>query len=358
MRLFLLILSLTLLPQMSPAKDLTLDRYLSDAFAAGRFNGVVLVADQTDTLYRAAQGFHDKARNIALTPNSRFYLASPSKIFTAALILKLVEAEQISLNDSLGKYFPYLRRELGEKITLHHLLSHQSGLPEFYEGLGPDFDLLAFIGQQHSLEEVIAYCQRDLLFPPGQGFKYTDTNYVYLTAIIEKVTGRPYAEVLETYILKPLDLPNTGYFTGPQDNAAQLYMTMGARYTPAPYVSRDIAGGASAIYSTADDLVTFARALYFGDFLQPDAKRLMRTKHAEEKGNFYGYATWMVDYRSTKSGLTHAYYGHEGGPSLGVNSLVAVSPENQTITIILSNIQIIDPEAIYSDVEDILHKSP
>ncbi|MCU0611749.1 MAG: beta-lactamase family protein, partial [Candidatus Eisenbacteria bacterium] len=135
-------------------------------------------------------------------------MGSVTKQFTAAVILQLVNEGAVSLDSTISSYLPHYRADTGRQVTIHHLLCHQSGIPN----LTADPEYPQFSRQPFSAEEIIkGRCSGNLEFTPGAEFRYSNSNYVILGGIIEAVTGTPYEAVLRTRIFDPLHMDASGY---------------------------------------------------------------------------------------------------------------------------------------------------
>lgn len=232
------------------------------------------------TMWRATSGFADVKSRRRLTADTEFAVASISKTFLAALILVLAEEGMIGLDASAGAYLPGLA--LDPAITVRQLLDHTSGLHDYF--YDPDIDkaLLADRTRVWTPEEALAYVGKPY-FEPGQGWAYSNTNYVILGLLAETVVGVPLAEQFRARFLGPYGLDHTHYqgvekprgpvarayrFSGPGPKLPPIPLSDGTNVVPFTSVVT-AAGSAGSIASTADDLVTWAKALYGGSILSP-----------------------------------------------------------------------------------------
>jgi len=174
-----------------------------------QFNGAVLVADHGKVIYKKGFGPANMEWNIPNEPDTKFRLGSITKQFTAALILQLVEQGKIKLDGKVSDYLPDYRKDTGARMTIHQLLSHTSGVPNYTAQPG----FFANISRNpFKVDDFVKkYASGDLEFEPGAKFNYSNSGYFILGAIIEKVTGKPYEKVLQEKILDPLGMKNTGY---------------------------------------------------------------------------------------------------------------------------------------------------
>src|ERR1041384_3585652 len=174
-----------------------------------QFNGAALVAENGRVVYRGAFGMANMEWGIPNTPDTKFRLGSITKQFTAMLTLQLVEQGKIKLDGKISDYLPDYRKDIGEKVTVHHLLTHTSGIPS-YTGQPGFFENVSRNPYKVS-DFVKKYASGNLEFEPGSKFSYNNSGYFLLGAIIEQVTGKPYEQVLKEKIFDPVGMKNTGY---------------------------------------------------------------------------------------------------------------------------------------------------
>src|SRR6266436_662656 len=190
-------------------KGRKIDELVSVYNKYGQFNGSVLVADSGKVIFKKGFGLANMEWNIPNQPDTKFRLGSITKQFTATLILQLVEQGKIKLDGKLIDYLPDYRKDTGAKVTIHNLLSHTSGVPS-YTSLPGFFTNVS--RNPFAVDDFIKkYASGDLEFEPGTKFVYSNSGYFLLGAIIEKVTGKPYEQVLKENIFDPLGLKDSGY---------------------------------------------------------------------------------------------------------------------------------------------------
>src|SRR5688572_31948493 len=176
--------------------------YLQAQTDAGFFSGAALIARDGQTLFTGAFGWANAEWEIPNTVATRFRIASITKTFTAALILKLVEEGRLNVTDTLDKYFDQCPGAW-KRLTLHHLLTHTSGIPNYTSAT--DFTKSSRLA--YTPEEIAAtFRDRPLEFSPGEKYDYSNSNYLLLALIAEKVSGRSYDRILQTKLLDPLGL--------------------------------------------------------------------------------------------------------------------------------------------------------
>jgi CubicO group peptidase (beta-lactamase class C family) len=169
----------------------------------------VLVADGGKVIYKKGFGMANMEWEIPNQTDTKFRIGSVTKQFTATLVLQLTEEGKIKLDGKITDYLPDYRKDTGDKVTIHHLLNHTSGIPS-YTGL-PGFFQNESRNPYGVKEFVKKFASGDLEFEPGSKFSYNNSGYFLLGAIIEQVTGKPYARVLQERIFDPLGMKDTGY---------------------------------------------------------------------------------------------------------------------------------------------------
>ena len=239
-----------------------IDALVSRYHELGQFNGSVLVAQNGEVIYEKGFGYANMEWSIPNAPDTKFRIGSVTKQFTAVMILKLVEAGEVSLDGKITDYLPDYPAETGDQVTIHHLLTHTSGIPS-YTGLS------GFM-REHSrdpytpAELVAVFASLDLEFEPGSDWRYNNSGYFLLGRIIEEVTGMPYDEALREMVLDPLGLDATGYdhFSDVLPGRAAGYSQAFHGYENADYLDTSLPYAAGSMYSTVRDLFEWDRILY------------------------------------------------------------------------------------------------
>jgi CubicO group peptidase (beta-lactamase class C family) len=264
-----------------------------EAFAAtlagrGEFSGVVVLTRHGRPLVRRGYGLADRAAGRPNTPETPFMLSSVSKMFTAAVIAKLVERKQFSFDSTLGSLLPdYPSAEARDQVTVRHLLSMSSGIPDLFRV--PEF--WAEVGAAKSPRDLYRFfATSPLQFRPGTRWTYSNSNFLLLGAVIEGRTGRPFASVVEAELFRSIGLASARYEVGGDPRPARGYTR-----TPRSGVLADSAGwypawdepkpGDECVpcapmgggYATAGDLARFADALVGHRIVGPDMTALVLT---------------------------------------------------------------------------------
>lgn len=308
-----------------------LDRLVLDRFPSATEPGAaVLVMVDGKPALRKGYGMADVEKGVKVTPDMIFRIASITKQFTSIGVLQLVQQVKVSLTDPITKYVPDFDAQ-GKTITIENLLTHTSGLHNL---TALDDFLPQSTKDLKPIEVANLIAGKPLEFEPGSKFKYSNTNYVLLGILIEKVTGRTYAENLESSIAKPLGLADTRYS---RDDALTPRHARGydwessGRWAPMKPMSMTQPFAAGALESTVDDLAKWTQALADGKAV--DSKLLERawTPYKPSEGSSdYGYG-WNI---RTDSG--ERWIGHNGGIN-GFQSAAVWIPEKRVFVAILCN---------------------
>ncbi len=224
-----------------------------------RFQGVALVAYKNQIIFEKAYGYSDPVSKIPLKLDQSFELASVSKQFTAASVLKLVELGKLSLNDKFADFYPNFKFK---EITIKHLLKHSTGLWD-YMNMTEAYWKEEKAPNQVEVIGLLDKHQTSLSFAPGQRFEYNNTNYALLVSLIEKLSGVSYRAFLQTHFLQDLCLDNTyvGVESRQKPNVVEAYQPYGRSFINLPPSFHNQALGDKGIHATADDLWRWFKAL-------------------------------------------------------------------------------------------------
>jgi CubicO group peptidase (beta-lactamase class C family) len=248
------------------------------------------------------------------------------------LVLQLVEQGQLKLEGKIGDYLPECPKKVGERVTIHQLLNHTSGIPS-YTGF-PDFVAKRSRDPLAPLELAKLYWERELEFEPGSRFAYNNSGYHLLGVLIEKITGQPYEKVLAERILAPLGMKDTGYDQHDRilPKRAAGYRAVLDGYVNAAYVDMSLPYSAGALYSTVEDLYLWDQALYTDRLLAPQSKERMFQPGLSN----YGYG-WFID-QTTIPGLDRKVprVAHGGGIN-GFSTLLTRLTGERHLIVLLSN---------------------
>lgn len=292
---------------------------------AEEFSGSVLVARDGEVLLDRGYGFANREWAIPNDGETRFRLGSVSKQFTAVAIMILHERGLVDLDAPVKTWLPDAPAAW-DGVTVRHLLSHTSGIPNF-----TDFDdYEARKTQAATLDSLIAgFRDRPLEFQPDQGWSYSNSGYILLTAIVEKASGQSYTQFVTDTLFQPLGMTDSGY-----DSHAAILPHRASGYTPtaagivnADYVDMTIPQGAGALYSTTRDLLKWEQGLFGGRLLKPESLALLTTVRRDNYA--MGLMVAQADGATT---ISH------GGGIEGFNTWLGYDPERRLTVVVLGNL--------------------
>lgn len=309
-----------------------IDELIQKYHDLGEINGAVLVSEGGKVIYAKGIGYADMENKIPNNPDTKFRLASITKQFTAALILQLVEEGKIKLDGKLSDYLPYYRKDIGNKITIHQILSHTSGLTNYTDNsafmMSPDA-----VKKTEPKDFILKYCSDSTLkFEPGTDWAYSNSGYFILGAVLEEVTGKKYGDLLEERIFGPLGMTNSGYDQSDKtyENKAKGYENNFAGVSPARDIDMTIPFAAGSIYSTVNDMFKWDQSLYTNKILSDASREKMFTPVL----NSYGYGFGIVEREI--NGTVKKIITHSGG-IFGFNTLITRFVEDNNVIIVLNN---------------------
>jgi len=339
----------------APAQDhaAKIQEVLTLAHKYKQFNGSALVAENGKVVYKGAFGLANMEWNIPNTPDTKFRLGSITKQFTATLTMQLVEQGKIKLDAKISDYLPDYRKDIGQKVTIHHLLTHTSGIPS-YTGQ-PGF-LENVSRNPYKVDDFVKkYASGDLEFEPGSKYAYNNSGYFLLGAIIEHVTGKPYEQVLKENIFDPLGMNNTGYDHHDTiiPKRATGYSKTPDGYTNAAYLDMSIPYAAGSIYSTVEDLYLWDQALYTDKLLSAQSKASMYKPFLGD----YAYG-WVVQNASFKQNGKDIQVIRHGGGINGFTTTIVRFPQEKNLIVMLDNTGTGYLDPLSDSIAKILYNQP
>lgn len=314
--------------------DALVDAVLADHKAVGL---AVAVARGDQLLVAKGYGFADVAHHTPVTADTVFRIGSVTKQFTAVAILQLVERGDLRLTDDIRTYVPEFPAK-SKPVTIEHLLTHTSGIPSYTNAAN-----WIELGARHmSHAQMLAlFADAPLEFDPGTRWEYSNSNYYLLGMVIEKVTGKPYAEVIRDHVLAPAGMTASGYCTDTMPGLAAGYSLHDGKATLAEPVDMTTPYAAGALCSTVTDLLAWQRALDTGAELAPETLAKMRTAATLPGGDstHYGYAVFLGELDG------HPRIGHGGGIN-GFTSMLARYPDDDLTIAVLANAEVDTPDRL------------
>jgi CubicO group peptidase (beta-lactamase class C family) len=360
---FLLLLACNQQPEKNKRAEL-MDQFLTGQMEHFRFNGNVLVAENGEVIFQKSYGFADFDTKRLLNDSSVFELASVSKQFTATAILLLKDKGKLQLTDSLRQYFPELPYS---NITIWHMLTHTSGLPDYEEAMNNKWDRskVAFN------KDMIAFLANEkpaVLFAPGTRWTYSNTAYAILASIVEKISGQTFKDFLAVNIFKPLDMqhsriyntrrslkdtiPNYAYGYGYSDSLKK-YILPDSDPNASFVIYLDGIQGDGVVNSTTGDLLKWDRAVKNHTLLSATTQAEMLKGQAlvdTLKKSQYGFGVFL---EKTELG---DIVSHSGGWP-GYTTFLARNTAKDQTYIILSNNNSNSP-AICGTLQQIMAGNP
>lgn len=337
----------------------SLESYLKLCEQYYTFTGSVLVAENDNVLYKKGLVSRNWPKKIPNTTDTQFMIGSISKPFTAMLTLKLVEEDKLNLKATVSDYLDYYPKDKGSRITLHHLLCHSPGFKDISRHY-PDFFTKVMKKKYTNRGFIQLFMNLDLEFEPGARFSYSSAGYYLLAAIIEKVTGKPFGQVLKQKILTPLGLTHTGClaFEKPRHKPAIGYDLYNFRYSKADYTSPTAHKGAGSMFSTVEDLYKWHLALFQGKLLSGKSYGLMWFPHMDINGNVgYGYG-WAVGKRFIGAAGKEVAFIEHGGSYNGFSANFSRLMDKNRVIILLSNDTGTRVNTIRDQIINILYGKP
>lgn len=324
---------------ISFAQDKTrqIDELLNTYHQYGQFNGSVLVAENGKILLKKGFGSANMEWNIPNQTDTKFRLGSITKQFTALLIVKLAEDGKIKLDVPITTYLPDYPKTTGDKITIHHLLTHTSGIPNYTSF--PDFFKDKSRNPYTPEEFVKTFSSLPLEFTPGEKFRYSNSGYFVLGYIIEKVTGKTYEQYLQETVFTPLKMVNSGYDHSDVilKNRAAGYEKEGKNFSNTPYIDMSIPYAAGSLYSTVEDLYLWDQALYTNKLLSPTSMELLFKSYISTGGkDFYGYG-WFISEKDNGKNTSKLKIVEHGGGINGFNTNIVRIPADKNLIVLLNN---------------------
>lgn len=284
---------------------------VDQAASTSQFSGTVLVARNGIVVFRQAEG-RASSDGPLLTADSRFPIASLSKTFTAVAILQLIHAQQLSKDDTLARIWPSLSGSGAGAVTVHQLLTHTSGIEE--------------VISRDPSRRITPDDLRAAVIDPTE-FEYSNTGYVCLALVLEKVSGRPYADLIKERVLIPAGMIDSGLLTE-SGGADDLVRGDGTIRAPIDWdFEVEAIEGAGSLYSTPLDLMRFDRALASGALLSTGLLELMTAAHVRDR---YAYG-WMLGEQGRSPYTWHS------GDLPGFGAYMARVPARDEVVIVLSN---------------------
>ncbi|MCE2832870.1 MAG: beta-lactamase family protein [Chitinophagaceae bacterium] len=286
-----------------------LNRYFNRLDSNQRFMGSVAVFKQGKPVYQHATGWADLKNGMKADAHTRYRIGSITKTFTSVLVMKTVEAGKIRLDQTIEPWFPGVRN--AQRITVRHLLTHRSGIHNITDNPGFMTRAIQPWTKERMLDTINAQISD---FEPGTSFRYSNSGYILLTLMLEKIWNRPYEQLLKKWILKPARLKETiyGIKPDPTQNMALSYRMLFGNWVVQPMTDPSVPLGAGSMMSTPADICRFAEKLFKGKLIRAESLAEM-TRWQENTGGGLFRFPFGTSWASGHTGGIDAYlsvYGH------------------------------------------------
>lgn len=306
------------------------DKLLSQIFKPNEPGATVLVSKKGSIIYNKAFGMANMEFNVPMQVDNIFKLGSVTKQFTAVAILQLMEQGRLTLSDNITKYLTGYPDQ-GAVITIEHLLTHTSGIID-YTNIS---DTVLKAANDYTPPQIIdIFKNQPLRFAPGTRWEYSNSNYFLLGYIIEKLSGKTYAEYLHDVFFKPLAMTNSYYANDIPiiNNRVDGYTRNERGYENVPFISMTIPYAAGSILSTSGDLFKWQQAVLSGKLLRKEnlKKAITKYKLSDGKETAYGYG-WRLGNVYESPSIWH------GGLIRGFRTMALYLPKEDVYVTVLSN---------------------
>jgi CubicO group peptidase (beta-lactamase class C family) len=330
----------------SQTKEAKIDQLLNSKFNSKTSGATVLITQKGKTMYRKAFGLANLELGIKMKPENIFEIGSMTKQFTAISILMLVEQGKVNLQDEITKFIPDYPTH-GQKITVHHLLNHTSGIKS-YTKMRKLFKVAR--NDMKPLEVINFFRDEPVDFNPGEKFKYNNSGYIILGYIIEKISELSYAEYVQQNIFDKLNMTNSMYANHSKlikKRASGYHDRKG--YQNAMFISYTLPYAAGALMSTIDDMSLWQQALTNNKLLKKETLKKAYTNYTLNNGEKinYGYG-WNI--KTINNEVSHEH----GGSIFGFKSMGVYIPSKDVYVVTLTNCDCISPTQLTREITKII----
>lgn len=311
-----------------------LDQMFDELEKNDRMTGSINISKDGEIIYHRELGYRDISNKLKIDSDTMFRIGSITKTFTAVLIFRLIEERKLTLDTKLSKFFPQIANS--EMVTVAHLLSHSSGIPNFPQNVNYD-DPKSWIFQPQTKEQTLSrFSLMKPMFAVGERRQYSNTNYILLGYIIEAVTGSSYSRYLEESVLKKAELKRTrfgGSLDSANNDGYSFYWNAG-KWNQNFAEDLSNAGGAGAMVSTSADLAKFVHTLFSTDkVLSEESRKEMITPFLQKfENSTKGIGVGTIELGTLKKTI----YQHDGGID-GMMTLLTYVPEDKLAISIIVN---------------------
>ena len=321
-----------------------IDQLLSEKYGSETPGGVFLVAKKGEILYEKAFGLANLELDVQMNPKNVFEIGSMTKQFTAISILMLVESGILHLDDEITKFIPDYPTH-GNKVTIHHLLTHTSGIKNF-----TSMKTLNDIAEQDltPIALIEFFKNEPMDFLPGEKFQYNNSGYVILGYIVEQISGKSYGDFVQEYIFDKLEMKASLYANHHQIIKERAYgYQQKETYVQKRHISYSLPYASGSLMSTVGDLLKWQQALKQNTLIKPETTAKAFTNYSLNNGEpiNYGYGWHIVSNNDIKS------YEH-GGSIFGFKSMAVYLPDFDVYVVGLTNCDCNSPTKIVKQIAE------
>ena len=323
------------------ANNLDIEQIIECINSKKPFSGVILVQQNGKVIFQKAYGFANRSEEIANTIETRFGIASGCKIFTAVAICQLVEKGLLSFDTLLKDCLTAPLTEFDQHITIHHLLTHSSGIPDYFdEDTMTDYSALwkniPMYLMKRPNDFIPMFADQKMKFAPGDKFHYNNAGFIVLGLIVEQQTGMSFSEYVEKYIFFPCEMYNSGYFSldALPKNTAYGYIEneLDGSWKANIYSIPIVGGPDGGAFVTAPDMIKFWKGFFEFRLLSKDYIQKLTTGYIyAEDDDYYGYGIWI----NKKNNEVFKYHLMGGDP--GVSFRSSVYPQYDIQSVVIGN---------------------
>ncbi|MDZ5712654.1 serine hydrolase domain-containing protein [Jeotgalibacillus haloalkalitolerans] len=313
------------------------------------FTGAVLVQRDQEVVIKDGYGEANRSDHILNSADTRFGIASGCKIFTSIAICQLVEKGQLTFESLLKDLLPISFPHYSDDVTVHHLLTHTSGIPDYFdESETADFEDIwkdrPMYRMQSPADFLPMFQHEKMKFEPGAEFSYNNSGFILLGLIVEELTGMAFTDYVEAHIFKPAGMTDSGYFRMDQlpERTALGYIDDEDHWKTNIYSVPVKGGPDGGAFTTVNDLNRLWNSLLSDEILSEAFRKILLTPHVLQKGDiYYGYGVWI----SMKGKEILKYFVMGFDP--GVRMYSSVNMVTKVQTHVLSNAE----ESVYPILE-------
>lgn len=323
-----------------------IDTLLQQEYPLDGTGATALVVKNNNPIYSKAFGMANLELEVPMQIDMIFEIASITKQFTAVAILMLMEEDKLNLKDDITKFIPDYPTQ-GHNITIHHLLTHTSGIKSYTE-----MDTLTQIWRNdYTPKQLInVFKNKPMDFDPGTQYHYNDSGYIILGHIIEKITGLTYKQFIEKRIFSRLEMTNSYYADHSKiiKNRASGYQK-NSGFKNAPYLNESLPYAAGSLLSTVKDIYKWNRAIKNNSLISEENKQLAFTNYKLNNGKEinYGYG-WEINTIMNKKSIAHS------GGILGFVTNVIYIPKEDLYVAVFSNCECKNPVGISEKITELV----